>query len=418
MARRVAIRFATVVGVWLRGQAARALAAGRNNPGIASVVFAFALSRAMVIAVLILASAVVVPTPDPESGLYEPDIILHGPADALAHLQRVVDVGDASWYLVIATYGYEQAPFDATEQHSWAFFPLYPLLVHIATSISGELQVTAVVVSNLSFLLALLLLYRFARQRGFDACAANRATLYLAIYPSAYFFSLPTTESLFLLVTVAAFSAACEGRWWLAGASGALASATRGAGILVLLGLLIAALPVLRRNWRSTRLWPRIAGLLLVPLGMGAFMLLLAKDTGNPWAFRDVQAAWSRTTDLSLAIPALQASLSHPSEISRSWDFKLLNVAATGVALVATAVLAAWRQWDLAVYTLAGVLLPLSTGSFQAMSRYVMVLFPIFLVLGRFGRHRPVDGLIRVAFPVLLGLLTAGFAARFTTAMA
>ena len=136
------------------------------------------------------------------------------------------------------------------------------------------------------------------------------------------------------------------------------------------------------------------------------------------WAFRDVQAAWSRTTDLSLAIPALQASLSHPSEISRSWDFKLLNVAATGVALVATAVLAAWRQWDLTVYTLAGVLLPLSTGSFQAMSRYVMVLFPIFLVLGRFGRHRPVDGLIRVAFPVLLGLLTAGFAARFTTAMA
>ena len=123
----------------------------------------------------------------------------------------------------------------------------------------------------------------------------------------------------------------------------ALASATRGAGILVLLGLLIAALPILRRNWRSTRLWPRIAGLLLVPLGMGAFMLLLAKDTGNAWAFRDVQAAWSRTTDLSLAIPALQASLSHPSEISRSWDFKLLNVAATGVALVATAVLAAWR---------------------------------------------------------------------------
>jgi hypothetical protein len=147
-------------------------------------------------------------------------------------------------------------------------------------------------------------------------------------------------------------------------------------------------------------------------------MLLLARDTGNPWAFRDVQVAWNRTPDMGNALPSLLESLRRASEISRSWDFRLLNVAATLLALLATAVLALRRAWDLAIYTLAGVLLPLSTGSFQAMARYVMVLFPVFLVLGRFGRSGAVDGVIRAVFAVLLGLLTAAFAARFTIAIA
>ena len=94
--------------------------------------------------------------------------------DPLTALGAAWDQWDAKHYLYLAANGYSHS---GDARNLIAFFPLYPLLVHIATSISGELQVTAVVVSNLSFLLALLLLYRFARQRGFDACAANRATL-------------------------------------------------------------------------------------------------------------------------------------------------------------------------------------------------------------------------------------------------
>jgi hypothetical protein len=385
----------------------RALRALASDAGVRTCVYVFVVSRVIVLSLLVLGNAVTVPTPDPDSGIYEPDIVIHGPADAVAHLRRAVDVGDATWYLVIAIYGYEQAPFDASAQHNWAFFPLYPLLVHVVAAVTREFQLTAVAVSNLCFLGALLLLHRFSRARGLDVETADRAVAYMAFYPSAYFFSLPTTESLFVLVTLASFLAAQHGRWWLAGVCGAFASATRPLGILIMLAL-----------GASARRVVQLLGVLLVPLGLLAFVALLARDTGNPLAFRDVQAAWGRQVEVLDAPGTLLDLLHHPADLSRSWDFRILNVAATVLALGSVAVLARRRQLDLALYTLAGAVLPLSTGSFQAMSRYVMVLFPVFLVLGEAGRVRPVDGVIRTAFAVLLGLLTALFGARFTIAMA
>jgi hypothetical protein len=157
---------------------------------------------------------------------------------------------------------------------------------------------------------------------------------------------------------------------------------------------------------------------LLVPLGIAAFMGLLSSDTGNPLAFRDVQTAWGRTPDLHTAAVLLREVAQHPNEISRSWDFRLLNFGALVLALGCAAWLVKRRDWDLALYTLGCVFLPLTTGSLQSLARFVTVLFPVFLVLGVVGRRPAVDGLIRTVFAVMLGLLTALFAAHFTIALA
>jgi hypothetical protein len=44
----------------------------------------------------------------------------------------------------------------------------------------------------------------------------------------------------------------------------------------------------------------------------------------------------------------------------------------------------------------------------------MMVVFPVYIVLARLGRHAKLDQLIRVTFLVLFGLMTAMFAAHFT----
>jgi hypothetical protein len=385
------------------------------TPSVQPALFAFCVSRLIVLVMLILASQFTVPAPDPNSGIYEPDIVLPSASATADRLRQIIDVGDASWYIVIATYGYEQSPFDATEQHNWAFFPAYPLLLRAAASVTGEYQLTGMALSSLCFLVALILLHQYARSRGLDRPTADRVVFYLSIYPTAYFFSLPTTESLFLLVTLCAFLAAQHSRWWIAGLAGAIGSATRAAGILLLPALGATALMRLVHVQHH-----RASGVavLLVPLGLIGFMAVLAADTGNAWAFRDVQAAWGRSPDPHTALLQLRDVLQRPNELSRSWDFRLLNLGALLLALTSTVVLLLRRDWDLAIYTVGCVGLPLTSGSLQALARYVMVLFPVFLVLGQAGRHPLLDSLIRTVFALLLGLLTALFAAHFTIALA
>ncbi|HEX6382326.1 MAG TPA: mannosyltransferase family protein, partial [Acidimicrobiia bacterium] len=136
---------------------------------------------------------------------------------------------DALWFLRIATAGY--TPGDG----SAAFFPLYPMLIRVLSPVLGGHPLAAgLLISNAAFLGALVVLY-FLSSSEFDEQVARRTILYLTIFPSAYFFLAPYSESLFLLLVVSSLWAARRGKWWLAGVAGALAAATRNVGVLLVL---------------------------------------------------------------------------------------------------------------------------------------------------------------------------------------
>ena len=127
----------------------------------------------------------------------------------------------------------------------------------------------ALVVSNLAFVGVLFCLHRLT-ERHLGAAAARRSALYLAIFPTAFFFLAAYTESLFLLLTLAAFLLAHERRWWLAGVMGLLASLTRLQGIVLPLPLLYMYLR--DREFRLSRLGPELLGLIVVPGGALLFL--------------------------------------------------------------------------------------------------------------------------------------------------
>ncbi len=110
----------------------------------------------------------------------------------------------------------------------------------------------------------------------------------LALFPAAVYFGAPYSESLFLLVSVGAFYAARTGRWAWAGALAAAASATRSAGLVLLVPLFLF--------WLESR--PRrpgaLAWLALAPLGLAAYALHLGLAHGDALAFLDAQEAWFR----------------------------------------------------------------------------------------------------------------------------
>lgn len=308
---------------------------------------------------------------------------------------------DAQHYLAIATQGYHGKDI--------AFFPLYPFLVHVFGGIVGDHLIAGLLLSNIAFLGALAYLYALAQMEFGDSAVAYRAIFYVAIFPTAIFFSAVYTESLFLLLTVASVYYARRGNFITSGVFGALASMTRVEGVLT-------ALPLLYEVWRAwrerrgTTLVRGVIGLALVPLGLVAYMFYLYALQGDPMAFSKVQADWNRhfappwvsianTVHAIAASPLNGGSATHVIELVFTAAFLVLMV-------VAFRVLRPSYAW----YSAASLLVPMCTASLMSMPRFVLVVFPAFMLLALWGRRPSVNSALVSFFLPVLGLFTVLFA--------
>ncbi len=384
-----------------------------GDRSVRATLFAFVLSR-LIVFTIFLAVGLMKTGPDAFPGHFDSYLSLDK-APVSRVLRQEVLTADVNWYVGIAEHGYERIPFNNDVPRNWAFFPLFPLLLHLASYVTGEFVLTGMAISNLCFLLALFMLHRLTLLFGMSVEDAERCLFYLAVFPTSYFFSIPLPESLFLMLTVGSFYFAKSERWWLAGACGALASATRTTGILLLVALAVLYWEMYRplRSLRDLR--KGFFALLLIPAGLVSFMIYLHFLTGNAFAFKGAMAAWGRKAGFFFT--PLFDYLGHPAEIAAHWDFRLLNFSTVVLALACGCILLKRRQFALATYTLLTVLVALSSALLQSQARYAMVVFPVYLVLATFGRRRLVDQSIRAVFTVLFALLTALFAAHFTLAL-
>lgn len=318
----------------------------------------------------------------------------------LDNLRPLAMRGDSGWYMNIARRGYERIPFENSIPHNWAFFPLWPMVWHALAFFTGGYHLTGLLIANVLFFLGLFVVHRTALAYGFDPAAADRSLLYIAAFPTSYFFSLPMAESLSLLLTAGTFLAAKRKLWLLASVLAALAATTRITGVLLLPILWIL-------QWQADgSLKPSMKTLTLaiVPLGLLGFMVHLRAITGNAVAFADIQSAWGRRSQFFLL--TLLEYLRDPLEFSYKWNFKLFNFLATMLAFVCASVLLKRKQWAFGLFVLGCAILPLSAGTLQSMARYMMVLFPIFFVLGEAGRSPLIDKTILSVFMALLGIMT------------
>jgi hypothetical protein len=332
---------------------------------------------------------------------------------------------DSVWYLAIADGGYG----DGTRE---AFFPLYPLVARLAGLPFDSALVGGALASTALLGVALVLLHRLvALDHG--RLVARNAVLVTALYPMSFFFSAVYSESLFLALSVGALYAARRERWAWAGALGALAAATRSAGVLLLVPLLILyAWDVGQLRWRTLRadvLW-----LALVPLGLAAYCAYLALDDHDPMAPFRAQEVWFRSFagPFAGAWDGVVAGVQGVRQLASGAREPVLFRAAGGdpflvarhniellawLALVVAAVLGALRRLPAAyvAYLLATLTLPLSypVGPQPLMSlpRFVAVLFPLAIWLalwmtGRVWRER----LVVAAFAIGLAVYTGIFA--------
>ena len=310
---------------------------------------------------------------------------------------------DTLWYLRIAAQGY--APHDG----STVYFPLYPMLIRLlGTLFAGNYLLAALVISNLAFAGVLFCLYRLT-ERQLGGTGARRSTLYLAIFPTAFFFLAAYTESLFLLLTLAAFLSAHEKRWWLAGTLGFLASLTRLQGVVLVVPLLYMYLR--DRSFHPSRLRPDILGPLIIPLGAVLFMAYqyLVVGSGPLISTYQTQLYAQFVWPWDNIIATFQEILSPEGSF-----ISVLNLSMAGVFLAMTVLSFRGLPREYGIYmavTLCALMLRRTTiQPLVSMSRYVLVLFPAFMLWGRWGRNPRVQRLIVYPSVALLLYLCGQFA--------
>lgn len=266
-----------------------------------------------------------------------------------------------------------------------AFFPVFPGLVRILSFISNHPVLLAMIVVNLAALGTFLLLYKLARLDG-DQQYANRAVMYLAIFPTSFFLISHYTESIFLVTALASFYFARQRSWWMAGLFGGIASLTRVTGIILFPALLVEALG---QNWRGLHLKnlsKKQLPLLLIPAGLAVYIGYAWLHFASPLAFVHQQVDFGRTVTLNLFAPVLEAihRIIEPGQFytASATDnfnyvlFWFLFILAAGLVLKFT-------RPSYGILVLLMFLIPAFSGTLISINRFLLVAFPIYLMLAR-----------------------------------
>ena len=303
---------------------------------------------------------------------------------------------DTNWFLMIAVNGY-------ADKASTVYLPFYPFLIHWVGMIMPSALASAMLVSNLALVATLVVFYRIAKMFSDDA-GAKRVVAFLLLFPTAFFLSIAYTESLFLLLTLSAFYLAVRERWLWAIGLGVLAAFTRLQGVL----LIIPLAWILWRQYRAShRTYPAgrftMCVLLLFAIPLATFVFLALTNLSLIRAYEGELHArfvlpWDNMAALLNLVMSGQASF-----------VDLLNLAitaGTGVMLFAL-----WKKLpgEYVLYALAMWLAPLfrmtTTQPLVSMARYALALFPMFILLGIWGKHAWVNrAVVYLSFPLQLYL--------------
>jgi Gpi18-like mannosyltransferase len=303
---------------------------------------------------------------------------------------QTLGLWDGYWHIQIARFGYYLSGLTLR-------FPLYPMLVRLFSSVFGGSELAAgLIISFLALFLAVLFVYRLALIELGSERLARRSILLLLLFPTAFFFVAVYGESLFLFLTVSSFYFFRKERLFSASILGGLAALTRPQGLLLFPSFVIA------RVIHKRQLDRRTAFFLLIPLAIIPWMLFLWQRFGDPLFFiKDLskwgEGPWQRERVLTMPLGVL---FSYVRDIPN-----VLETVKGGLSLLLFVKIKelsdffffilflflggfVYRYLDISyiLYYFSSLFLMLSVGTLKGAPRFVLVLFPAYLVLSKLIR--------------------------------
>lgn len=279
---------------------------------------------------------------------------------------------DGIHYLRLALRGY-------ADWGSQAFFPLYPLLLHALSGLTHSPLLSGILISWF----ALLASY-FALRRLFPS--DRRLPWLVLAFPTAFFFAMLYTESLFFALSLWFFVWLREQKWLFAAILAGLASATRLPGAILAVSLFIALLH------RPLSILQRLFLILLSLSGLLAYMGYLYLSSHDPLLFIHIQPVFGggRSGGELILLPQV---IYRYIRIFLSADptTLLYQRAALEFAVFGWAIVVITRRFrqlarPVSAYLLLSLLLPTLSGSLSSLPRYALVLTPWLIPQSGWGR--------------------------------
>ncbi|MBI5357012.1 hypothetical protein HZB78_05410 [Candidatus Collierbacteria bacterium] len=311
--------------------------------------------------------------------------------------QRLIELGNGipsiwSWggfdgvhYLTISESGYVA---DFTQ----AFFPFFPWVIGMVSKyLSLNSLYSALLVGNLSSLIAVCLFWSLLRI-DFKIDQSRQIILCLLFFPTAFFLGAVYGEAFFLSLVFGSFLAARKKQWWLAGVIGAMATGTRFVGIFLIPALAVEYWLQLKESGKSigqvkfSSIIP-VASICVVSIGLIAYMIYSKQHFNDSLKFIHSQPAFgaSRSDKIILLYQVFWRYV----KMSVTVDFFSLlyyRISMEMISAVSFLILSSISfkktRLSYAVFGFLSFLTPTLTGTFSSMPRYVLVMFPVFIMIG------------------------------------
>lgn len=319
---------------------------------------------------------------------------------------EMANKNDATWYQGIVDRGYPKIKserdlgyLDSTgiKQSEWAFFPLYPMLNKGIMLITGlSYNSSAFILSLIFSFLSLIGFYYLSMAYFHSKQKALTATLVLVLFPFSFYFSMYYTEALFLTLLTFAFISIYHKKLILMSLCLIPLSLIRPNGMIMSLPLLIFYLEQeqvkfdMHFKLKTIFTKKHIRNSIFFALGPITFLIYCVYQynlTGYFFAFSKAQSGWGR--QLSFPWESFFSSGVVASQFNSIYALLIIILFVVGSKKLP------FSYWVLAVIS---IILPLITGSAQSMTRFLIVIFPLFFIISSWISFDKLKWIIPVLF--------------------
>ena len=288
---------------------------------------------------------------------------------------------DGEHYLAIAREGY--LPL------TYFYFPLYPLIIRsFSLAIGGSYisyAVSGLFISNILLLVGLFGLYKLG-QMFFDTRQVMLSIVLILVFPTAFFLGAYYNETLFFALAVWSFYFSLKRRWLFSFALCGMATATRLVGVALAISLIYEYL--IENKKKIITLTSFLYSALPV-FGIVCYSTYLQISTGDFLAFiHNIEIFGGQRTSKIVLLP--QVFYRYFFKIIPAVNYSyfpqvyvtFLELAVALLFLLAGYFVYKKMKMSFFIFYILAYLIPTFSGSFSSLPRYVLVIFPVFLVAG------------------------------------
>ncbi|MEN8253197.1 MAG: hypothetical protein ABFQ62_02350 [Patescibacteria group bacterium] len=299
---------------------------------------------------------------------------------------------DGIHYLSIAGRGYVD---------EGRFLPLYPILIKIFSFNAPAYSVLQLIIAQLISFTSLIIFFKYLNKLiklDFNSYQISNILYLILLFPTSFFLLSIYAESLFLATTVLSFYFARKKHWRRAALFASLTSITRLTGIVVILVILYEFLvleKILRKQFVKSfsqikKNYINILFFILsfFPISIYSYFNYLKWQDPLYFIHAHSQLANSRST--STLINPIRTIFRY-FKIIFTFDFSIYEywIATLELGVFFFAIFLIYKLWQkkirvsYLIYSIFSLLLPILSGTFSGLPRYMLTIFPIFIILGQ-----------------------------------